>query len=121
MAANKRHGHQPPARGFRPGKEPAHLKKKRAKAQIGADASWAQKQAVDVVAGRSPQEVRSMVKRWSATLLAGALLLAVGGVLLYRWSAVAGMVVHVLAAVVAFLGYRVKKSGPGLEEMAGSL
>ena len=37
----------------------------------GKDASWAQKQAVDAVAGRSPQEVRKMVKTWSRTLLAG--------------------------------------------------
>ena len=40
-------------KGFRPGKEPAHLKKKRAEAQLGSDASWAQKRTVEAVAGRS--------------------------------------------------------------------
>ena len=62
-----------------------------------------------------------MVKRWSTILLAGAALLAVGGFFLYGWSVPAGVVVHVLAAVLAVLGYRVRKSGGGLEEMAGSL
>jgi len=121
MAAKRRRGHQPPAKGFRPGKEPAHLKKQRAKAQLGADASWAQKQTVDAVAGRTPQEVRSMVKRWSTGLFVGAGLLAVGGAFLYGWSVPAGVAVHVISAGLLFLGARVKKSGPGLVDMAGSL
>ena len=121
MAAKRRQGQRPPVKGFRPGKEPAHLRKRRAKAQLGADASWAQKQAVDAVAGRTPDEVRSMVRRWSIALFAGAVLLALGGALLYAWSTVAGVVVHVVAAAAAFLGYRLRKSGEQLAEMAGSL
>ena len=122
MAAKRGGGRQRPAvKGFRPGKEPAHLKKQRAKAQLGKDASWAQKQAVDAVAGRSPQEVRKMVKTWSRTLLAGGGLLAIGGGFLYGWAVWAGVAVHVLAAVLLFLGYRLGKQGAGLVEMAETL
>ncbi len=119
--AKKRRVQQPQAKGFRPGKEPAHLKKRRAKAQLGADASWSQKQAIDAVAGRSPDEVRSMVKRWSTGLFAGGLLLGVGGLFLYGWSTPAGIVTHVVAGLLLVLGYRVRKSGQGLADMAGSI
>jgi hypothetical protein len=118
--AKKRRG-QPPIKGFRPGKEPAHLKKQRAKAQLGSDATWAQKQAVEAVAGRSPEEVRRMVRRWSLGLALAAVILAVAGTLLYAWSVVAGVVVHVLTAVVAFLAYRLRRQGGGLAEIAESM
>lgn len=121
MAAKKRGGHQPQIKGFRPGKAPAHLKKKRAKAQLGKDASWAEKQTVEAVAGRTPEEVQKMVQRWTVGLSVGGALLAVGGFFLYGWSTVAGIVVHVLAAGVFFLGYRIRKQGAALAEMAGSL
>lgn len=121
MAAKKRGGHQPQVKGFRPGKAPAHLKKQRAKAQLGKDASWAEKQTVEAVAGRSPEEVRTMVQRWTVGLTAGGVLLAVGGFFLYGLSMVAGIVVHVLAAGVFFLGYRIRKQGATLEEMARSI
>jgi hypothetical protein len=114
-------GGQRPIKGFRPGKEPTHLKKQRAKAQLGRDASWAQKQAVEAVAGRSPQEVEAMVRRWTTVALAAALLLAVGGFLLYAWSAAAGVVVHVLALALFFLVYRIRKHGQGLVEIAKSM
>lgn len=121
MAAKKRGRHQRPAKGFRPGREPVHLKKQRAKAQLGKDASWAQRQTVDAVAGRSPHEVRRMVQQWSAGLIAGALLFGVVGVFLYTWAVPAGVVVHVVAVALLFLGYRIRKQGPGLVEMAESL
>ncbi len=121
MAAKKRGRQQPQIKGFRPGKAPAQLKKKRAKAQLGKDASWAEKQTVEAVAGRSPDEVRAMVKKWTLGLTTGGVLLAVGGVFLYGWSMVAGIVVHVLAAGLLFLGYRIRKQGAALEEMAGRL
>ena len=120
MAA-KRRGPQQSLKGFRPGKEPAHLKKRRAKAQLGANASWGQKQAVEAVAGKSPQEVQAMVRRWSAGLFGLAGLLAVGGIFLYSWSTPVGIGVHVLAGVLAFLGFRMRSSGANLVEMAGSL
>ena len=121
MAARKGGGHQRPVKGFRPGKAPAHLRKQRAKAQLGRDASWAQKQAVDAIAGRSPQEVRKMVQMWSRGLFAGALLLAVVGAFLTGWAIPAGVAAYVVAAVLLFLGYRLRKQGEGLVDMAGNL
>lgn len=112
---------QRPVKGFRPGKEPAHLKKQRAKAQLPRDASWAQKQAVEAVAGRSPQEVEALVRKWTLGVLAAAVLLAVAGALLYAWSMVAGIVAHALALALFFLGFRLRKHGQGLVEMAKSL
>ena len=114
------HRGQRPTKGFRPGKEPAHLKKQRAKARLGSEATWLQKQTVDAIAGRSPGEVRTMVRRWSVGLIAGAVLLALLGVFLYAWSLVAGVVVHVLTVVLLVLGYRLRKQGRGLVEMAES-
>ena len=108
-------------KGFRPGKEPAHLKKQRAKQQLGSNASWAQKAAVDAVAGRTPQEVRAMVRRWNLMLTGAGLVAALGGVALYAWSVPAGIVTHVLAAGLLFMAYRVRRSAAGLEEMSGTL
>jgi hypothetical protein len=121
MAAKKRGGPQRSAKGFRPGKEPTRLKQQRAKASLGKDASWAQKQTVDAIAGRTPQEVQKMVRGWSVGLIAAAVLFAVGGFFLYAWAVPAGVAVHVLAAGLAFLGFRVRKQGVALAEMAGSL
>ena len=108
-------------KGFRPGKEPKQLKKRAAKAQLGTNASWAQKATVDAIAGRSPQEVRAMIQRWSLGLMVGGVALLVGGFFLYGVSVPGGIAVHVLAAAAFFLTYRVRKSARGLEEMAGTL
>ena len=108
MAA-KRRGPQQSMKGFRPGKEPAHLKKRRAKAQLGSNASWGQKQAIEAVAGKSPNEVEAMVTRWSTGLFVAAAVLAIVGVLLYGWSTPVAVGVHVFAVVLAFLGFRIRK------------
>lgn len=121
MAAKKRRGGQPPVKGFRPGKEPPHLKKQRAKAQLGKDASWAQRQTVEAVAGRTPEEVRATVNRWTLGLTVGGVVLALAGFFLYGWAVWAGVVVHLLAAGLLFFAYRIRKQGPALVEMAGSL
>ena len=115
------HAGQRPIKGFRPGKEPARLKKQRAKAQLGGDASWLQKQTVEAIAGKSPQDVQTMVRKWSVGLVAGAVLVAVLGFFLYAWSVAAGVVVHVLSLVLLFLAYRFKRQGRGLAELAESL
>jgi len=112
---------QRPIKGFRPGKEPGHLKKQRAMARLGSDASWVQKQTVGAIAGRSPREVQTMVRTWKVGLVAGAFLFAILGVFLYAWSLVAGVVVHVLTVVLLVLAYRLWKQGSGLVEMAESL
>jgi len=52
MAAMKKGGQRPAAKGFRPGKEPAHLKKQRSRAQLPKDATWAQKQGTGNRFGR---------------------------------------------------------------------
>jgi len=114
-------GGQPPIKGFRPGKAPAQLKKQVAKARLGSDATWVQKQTVEAIAGRSPQEVQRMVGKWSTGLLIGAVLLFIVGVLLYSWSVVAGVVVHVLVVVLLFLTYRIRKQSGALAEMAKTL
>ena len=121
VAAKRRGGHPPPMKGFRPGKEPAHLKKRRAKAQLGSNASWAQKAAVDAVAGRKPEEVRAMVRRWNLILTGTGVVAAVAGVALYTWSVPAGVATHAVAAALLFLAYRVRRSAAGLEEMSGTL
>lgn len=119
-SGGRQHG-QPPIKGFRPGKAPPQLKKQRAKAQLGGDATWAQKQTVEAVAGKSPEQVRAMVRKWTLGLVvAGVALLALGA-FLYTVAVVAGVVVHVLAAGVLFLAWRVSRQGPGLEEVARSL
>jgi hypothetical protein len=112
---------QRPIKGFRPGKEPVGLKKQMAKARLGSDASWVQKKTVEAVAGKSPQEVQNMVRKWSVGLIVGAVLLAVLGVFLYAWSLAAGVVVHVVTVGLLFLAYRLGKQGRGLAELAQSL
>ena len=122
MAANKGgRGPQRAVKGFRPGKEPVQLKRQRAKAELGKDASWMQKQTVEAIAGQSREQVRAMVRRWSIGLGAACAALAVGGLFLYGWRVWAGAIVHLLAAVAAFLAYRIRAQGPGLEQMADSL
>lgn len=112
---------RPPVKGFRPGKEPPELRKRRAKAQLGSDASWAQKQMVETVGDRSPQEVQVMLKRWTTVLLVAAVVLAIVGALLYGWSIYAGIAVHLLTLVVLFLWFRIRKQGANLIAMAESI
>lgn len=118
MGSERKGGGRKPIAGFRPGKEPPELRKRRAKARLGDDATWAQKKMVDVVAGRSPGEVRAMVKRWTTALLVAAVVLAVGGGLLYAWSLWAGVATHVFTVAVAFLWFRLRSRREGLVEMA---
>ena len=119
--SRRSHRGQPTAKGFRPGKEPAHLKKRMAKARLGSDASWLQKQTVEAVAGKSPQDVRKMVRKWRVVLVVASVVLGVLGGFLYAWSVAAGVVVHVLTVGSLFLVYRLGKQGQGLAELAGSL
>jgi hypothetical protein len=112
---------QQQVKGFRPGKEPLHLKKRRAKAELGKDASWAQKQAVEAVAGRSPKEVAASVRRWSIALGGSGVVIAVLGLFLYPQSVAAGVASHAVAAGLLFLAYRLRKQLPALVDMAESL
>jgi Flp pilus assembly protein TadB len=111
-------GQQPQIRGFRPGKEPAHLRKQRAQQQLGPDANWAQKRLVDVLAERSPEEARAMMRRWRMVLLVGVIVLALLGAALYAWSLVAGIIVHVLAAALFLFWIQLRRKRRDFETMA---
>lgn len=104
--------------GFRPGKEPDHLRKRRAKARLGEDAGWAQEKMIDAIGDRTPEEVQAMAARWSRGLLIAAIVLALVGAGLYFWSLLAGIAVHVLTIGVAFLWYRLRKQREQLVKMA---
>ena len=125
MTARKRgsgrRGGQLAAKGFRPGKEPVQLKKQRAKARLGSDASWLEKQTMEAVAGRSPGEVQAMVQKGSLWLSAIALAFAVAGGFLLTWNVWVGAVVLGVSVVLFFLAYRLRKQGSGLVNMAESL
>jgi Flp pilus assembly protein TadB len=119
MARGRRErGQQQPIRGFRPGKEPAQLRKQRAKQQLGPDANWAQKRLVDALADRSPDEARAMMRRWRIALLVAVMVLAVLGALLYGWSIIAGIVVHVLAAGLFLFWIQLRRKRRDFETMA---
>jgi Flp pilus assembly protein TadB len=119
MARGQRgQGHQRPVRGFRPGKEPPQLRKRQAQAQLGPDANWAQKRLVDVLAERSPEQARTMLRRWRLGLLAGAIVLGVLGALLYTWSTVAGILVHVVAIALLLLWFQLKRKQSDFETLA---
>lgn len=111
-------GGQPPVRGFRPGKEPPQVRKRRAREQLGDEANWAQKRLVDALAERTPDESRAMMRRWRVALLVATILLVVAGALLYMWSLVAGIIVHLLAVVVFFFWLRLHRQREDFEAMA---
>lgn len=121
MGRKKKGPRQPHVKGFRPGKEPAHLRRKRAKAELGEDASWAQKAMVDAVADRSPEQVARDMDRWIRIALVAAVILALGGLPLYRWSIPGGAVVHAMAALVTFLWIRMRAQKDRMVAMAESL
>jgi Flp pilus assembly protein TadB len=119
MARSRRgRGHQQPVRGFRPGKEPAQLRKQRAKQQLGSDANWAQKRLVESLAERTPEQARAMMGRWRMALLAVVIVLAVLGGVLYVWSMVAGIVVHVIAAAVLLFWFQLRRKRGDFEALA---
>lgn len=115
---DRRTGPQPQIRGFRPGKEPAHLRKQRARQQMVGDVSGAQEKLMDLFAEKGPEESRALIRRWQLGLLIGALVLAILGAALYFWAVTAGVVVHVLAAGVLFLWWQVRRKQKDLEAVA---
>jgi len=121
MGRGRKRGGQRPIKGFRPGKEPVQLRKRRAKQQLGEDAGRAQKWMVDALVEQGPDKVQRLIGRWAlGALVAGVVLVALG-VPLYRWSTVAGIAAHVLAALLLFLWYRMRRQRGAVAEMARSL
>jgi Flp pilus assembly protein TadB len=117
MGRRRGQGPHQPIKGFRPGKEPPHLKKQRARQQFG-EVNSAQERLIEMFAERSPDESRAMLRRWRLGLLVAAIALAVIGVALYAWSVIAGIVVHVLAAIAFVLWWQLHRQREGLEAMA---
>jgi Flp pilus assembly protein TadB len=116
----RRSGSQRPVRGFRPGKEPAELRKRRAKAQFG-DVGPAQERLLAIFAERSPVEARKLIRRWTVGLLVGGIVLTVLGSVLYAWLWPAGVAVHVLAVVFVVLWWRLHRQRQALEAMANAV
>jgi len=104
-------------KGFRPGKEPPQLRKQQAKRQLG-EVSAAQERLLEMFASRTPEESRTLMRRWRIGLFTAAAALLVAGALLYAWSIVAGAVVHVLAAIALGLGWRLHSQREALDAMA---
>lgn len=107
-------------KGFRPGKEPAELRKRAAKQQFG-EVNAAQERLIDAFAERSPEEARTLIRRWQLGMLAGAVVLAILGALVYGWSIIAGVVVHVITGVLLFLWWRLRRQQADLEAMADAI
>lgn len=110
-------GHVP---GFRPGKEPPHLRKQRAKQQFG-DVSPTQERLIELFAERTPEQARMLIRRWSLGALIGAIVLAVLGLVLLTWSIIAGVIVLILSGGILFLWWRLKRQQAALEEMADAV
>ncbi len=108
---------QRPVKGFRPGKEPPELKKRRAKEQFG-DVTGMQERLIELFAERSPEASRRLIRRWVVGLLAGAIALAAVAVVLYlTWSTIAAVITAVLAVLVAVMWWRIRSQQPDLETM----
>lgn len=116
----RRSGPQRPVPGFRPGKEPPQLRKRRAMEELG-DVGWAQERLIAVFAERSPAEARTLIRRWTLGLLVGGIALAVFGAVLYGWSWVAGIVTHLVAVGLIGLSWRLHGQREGLEAIADAV
>lgn len=109
-------GPRRPVRGFRPGKEPPQIRKRRAMEQYGA-VSGSQERLLEMFAERTPEQARSLLRRWRVGLLTAAVSLLLLGGLLFLWSVVAGIVVEVLALAALVLWWRIRGQRGALEAM----
>lgn len=116
----KGQGSQRPVKGFRPGKEPPQIRKQRAKQQFG-EVSASQERLIELFAERSPEEARSLMRRWRVGFLVGGITVAVLGAVLYVWSLVAAVVVEVIALVLLVLWWRLRRQRDALEAMANAV
>ena len=107
-------------KGFRPGKEPPQLKKRRAKEQYG-DVTGTQERLIELFAERTPEESRALIRAWTRGLLGGAIALVVAAAVLALWSTVAAVIVGVLAVVVLFLWWRLHRQREAFEAMADTV
>jgi hypothetical protein len=120
MARGRGQGPQRPIKGFRPGREPPELRKRRAQEQFG-DLTGAQKRLVEVFSSRTPEEARALIDRWTTGLLVAAAVLLAGAVALFFWSTVAGAIVAALGGLVLVLWWRIRSQREALETMADAV
>lgn len=120
MARGRGRGPQRPVKGFRPGKEPPELRKRRAREQFG-EVSATQEQLIELFAERSPEEARTLIRRWTIGLLAGAIGLALAAAALSLWSLVAAGIAGVLAVVLLGFWWRIRGQRADLEAMADAV
>jgi len=113
-------GQRGPVKGFRPGKEPPQIRKRIAMQQYG-EVSATQERLIEMFSQRSPEEAKRMMSRWRVGLLVGAVALVLIGAGLYLWTLVAGVVVHVLAVVVFYVWWRLRRQRETLETMADTV
>lgn len=116
----RRGGPQPPVPGFRPGKEPPHLRKQRAKQRFG-DVSPTQERLIELFAERTPEESRRLIRRWLIGSLIGAIVLAVLGVVVAIWSIIAGAIVLIVAAALLAVWWRLRRQRADLETLADAV
>lgn len=117
MARQRGQGPQRPIKGFRPGKEPPQLRKKRAKQELG-QGNATQEKLVEFFASRTPAESRALLRRWRIGLLVAAVVLGIGGVLLYGWSVIVAVLVHLLGGISLFLWWQLHRQREALNAMA---
>lgn len=120
MARGRGQGQQRPIKGFRPGKEPPELRKRQARQQFG-DMSAAQQRLVELLAERTPEEARALLRRQRIILLVGGIALSVLAVALSFWSIWAGVIAAILAAVLFFLWMRLHRQRESYEAMADAV
>lgn len=118
----RRRGQRPqrPVKGFRPGKEPPELRKRRAREQFG-EVSAMQERLIELFAERSPEQARALIRRWMVGMVTAAAVLAAAAVLLATWSTVVALVVGALAVVLLVLGLRIRSQRADLEAMADAV
>lgn len=120
MARQQPGGPQRHVKGFRPGKEPPHMRKQMAKQQFG-ELSPAQERMVEMFAERSPEEARGLIRRWRIGMLAAAIVLAVLAAGLFAWSWIPAVIVGILAVVALFLWLRLRSQSAELEKVADAV
>lgn len=107
-------------KGFRPGKEPPHLRKQAARQQF-ADLSPAQERMVELFSDRSPQESRAMLAQWRRLSLGAAIALLLLAIAAWWWTPIAGVVVGLAAVAAGFIHLRLRLQRAALESMADAV